>query len=131
MIYEVVVYGGFMPHLILEYSDNILEDFKPEDFFAPIHHILSTDGPYLIENLKSRSVRHSDYFVMDGYEGKAFIHLNLSVLDGRDPGIFTKLGPIILAYLERYFSVSRSKLACSVSFQIMENPRLMYFKSAN
>ena len=70
-----------MPHLTLEYSDNIEIDVQP--LLARLHDELVATGAVNLKGLKSRAVRHTDYRIADGDEGYAFVHLNILLREGR------------------------------------------------
>ena len=70
-----------MPHLSLEYSDNV--EFEIQPLLTRLHEAMVATGAVNMKGLKSRAIRRSDYRVADGYEGYKFVHLNILIRDGR------------------------------------------------
>jgi len=53
-----------MPHLTLEYTDNL--EFDPQPLLARLHSELVATGAVNLKGLKSRILRHSEYRMADG-----------------------------------------------------------------
>ena len=70
-----------MPHLTLEYTDNLSFDVQP--LLARLHEVLVATGAVNLKGIKSRAIRHTEYRIADGYEGYAFVHVNLLIREGR------------------------------------------------
>lgn len=70
-----------MPHLTLEYTDNVAFDIQ--SLLAQLHQAMVDTGAVNLKGLKSRVIRHTDYRIADGYEGYGFVHLNLLIKEGR------------------------------------------------
>ena len=117
-----------MPHFVLEYSDNILEEVDYEDFFKRLHSLLVENGPFNLSDIKSRAIRHKQFYVADGQESNAFVHLTLSIFKGRDLSIRQAMGEKFLAFLKGEFARSFEKLNCSYTVEIKEMDKETYFK---
>ena len=117
-----------MPHFVLEYSDNILEEVDYEDFFKRLHTLLVENGPFNLSDIKSRAIRHKQFYVADGQESNAFVHLTLSIFKGRDLSIRQAMGEKFLAFLKGEFARSFEKLNCSYTVEIKEMDKETYFK---
>jgi 5-carboxymethyl-2-hydroxymuconate isomerase len=120
-----------MPHFILEYSDNILEDVQPEDVFQKLHELLVENGPFKLSAIKSRAVAHKDYYVSDGNESNAFVHLTLSIFKGRDLSVRQTVGNLLLELLKKEFDRSYQQLRCSITVEIREINTDTYFKMSS
>ena len=70
-----------MPHLTLEYTDNI--DFDVQPLLARLHNELVATGAINLKGLKSRVIRHSEYRIADGNPEYAYVHINLLIREGR------------------------------------------------
>jgi 5-carboxymethyl-2-hydroxymuconate isomerase len=70
-----------MPHLTLEYTDNLTFDVQP--LLARLHDELVAIGAYNLPGVKSRAIRHSEYRIADGDPGYAFVHVDLLIRQGR------------------------------------------------
>ena len=71
-----------MPHIILEYSENLpeLPDFRA--LFDDIHQTLNRLGGIRLDNCKSRARRAEHVYVGDGDPDNAFIHLAIEFVEG-------------------------------------------------
>ncbi len=55
-----------MPHFVLEYSENVLDQLDPESIFKNLHETLVKSGPFTMSAIKSRSVKHSVFRIGGG-----------------------------------------------------------------
>ena len=118
-----------MPHFVLEYSDNILEEVDFEDFFKKLHTLLVEVGPFNLSDIKSRAIRHQEFCVANGQESNAFVHLTLAIFKGRDLSIRQAMGERLLAFLKGEFAGSFEKLNCSFTVEVREMDKETYFKT--
>jgi 5-carboxymethyl-2-hydroxymuconate isomerase len=70
-----------MPHLTLEYSDNIEVDVQP--LLARLHEELVATGAINLKGIKSRAIKHTQYRIADGNPDYAFVHVALLIREGR------------------------------------------------
>jgi 5-carboxymethyl-2-hydroxymuconate isomerase len=70
-----------MPHLTLEYTDNI--QFDVQDLLARLIDAMVATGAVNLKGLKSRAVRQTEYRIADGSEAYGFVHLGILVKEGR------------------------------------------------
>jgi len=70
-----------MPHLTLEYTDNL--NFDVQSLLTRLHDELVATGAVNLKGIKSRAIRHTEYRIADGDESYAFVHVNLSIREGR------------------------------------------------
>ena len=120
-----------MPHFVLEYSDNILEEVDFKDFFERLHTLLVENGPFKLSAIKSRAIRHRQFCVADGKDSNAFVHLTLSIFKGRDLSIRQAVGEKILSFLKGEFARSFQKLNCSYTVEVKEMEKETYFKATS
>lgn len=90
-----------MPHLTLEYSDNI--EFDAQPVLKRLHEELAATGAINLKGLKSRVLRHSQYRIADGYESYAFVHLNILLKGGRELETRQEIARRAMAVLEEAF----------------------------
>ena len=72
-----------MPHLVLEYSANLLPDFEPAQALHRMNTVLLASGEFEPDHIKSRAIRCDDYLVGDATSG-SFLHARLHLLEGRN-----------------------------------------------
>ncbi len=117
-----------MPHLVLEYSNNIKEKgfFKP--LFSQLHQILVGVCSASLESCKSRAVAHENYYIGDGNSKNAFVHLEVRLADGRSLSVREETGRQMLKILSEHFSKSLKELNLQITIESKEFPRNLYFK---
>ena len=120
-----------MPHFVLEYSDNILEEVDLKDLFKKLHTLLVDVGPFNLSDIKSRAIRHKEFHVANGQKSNAFVHLTLSIFKGRDLSIRQAVAEKILSFLKGEFARSFEKLNCSYTVEIREMEKETYFKTTS
>jgi 5-carboxymethyl-2-hydroxymuconate isomerase len=118
-----------MPHLILEYSDNVIEKNNFTDLFAQCHDFLAANLPTEIASCKSRAIGYSDYYVSGGQAKNAFVHVTLKILSGRSVAVLNKVGHQLLDMLNSYFVESHQHLQLQISLEIADLSDA-YFKSS-
>jgi 5-carboxymethyl-2-hydroxymuconate isomerase len=107
-----------VPHLTLEYSDNIEVDVQP--LLARLHDEVVATGAVNMKGLKSRAIRHTEYRIADGYEGYAFVHLNVLLREGRPFETQQEVASRAMAVLEGTFGHHFDKGYISLSVDIKE-----------
>ncbi|MBX7145362.1 MAG: 5-carboxymethyl-2-hydroxymuconate Delta-isomerase [Oligoflexia bacterium] len=117
-----------MPHCVLEYSSNVLDQPDFGALFKELHQLLSSSGHIQLDQLKSRAIRHEQYFVGDGAPDRAFIYLQISLLSGRDNTVRVALGEQAFAFLQKCFPRSLKELRCSMTLEMREMDRETHFK---
>ena len=115
-----------MPHCILEYSDNIVENPDKNEILGEINKRLAETKLFSLNDIKSRILVHHDFVIGDGDRQRAFVTINLSILSGRDDETKKKLSDLLLKLLEEYFAESFSELKLSLTVQISELDKNRY-----
>ncbi|MFH2036698.1 MAG: 5-carboxymethyl-2-hydroxymuconate Delta-isomerase [Candidatus Zixiibacteriota bacterium] len=115
-----------MPHCILEYSDNISD--KP-DFYKLLNNLnqkLAETGHFKLNDIKSRAIQHNAYVIGDNDSFRAFVTLNIQILDGRTDEVKTGLSQLALDILKQYFPETLKKNKASLTVQITDIHRASY-----
>jgi len=107
-----------MPHLTLEYTDNL--DFDVQMLLKRMHFALVATGAINLKGLKSRAVRHSEYRIADGNPDYAFVHVNLLIREGRPPEVQKELARRVMALLRETFGDRFENSHLSLSVDIKE-----------
>jgi len=107
-----------MPHLTLEYTDNI--NFEVQPLLARLHRELVATGAINLKGLKSRAIRHSDYRIADGDPNYAFVHVNLLIREGRPLEIQKNAAQRVMAVLKEAFGYRFEDNYLSLSVDIKE-----------
>lgn len=117
-----------MPHLVLEYSDNVLEKEDLTSLFAKCHVLLAKTLPTEISSCKSRAIVCNTFYLAEGHEKNAFVHVTLKIMSGRSRETLNNTGHLLLDLLKSYFSESIRKLHLQISLEIDALPEA-YFKA--
>ncbi|EHP37824.1 5-carboxymethyl-2-hydroxymuconate isomerase [Cupriavidus basilensis OR16] len=73
-----------MPHIIVEYTDNIRAQARVPALLKIINDVLiAQDGVFPIGGIRSRALALTDYRMADGEEDYAFVHITLKIGAGR------------------------------------------------
>ncbi|MFJ2981152.1 MULTISPECIES: 5-carboxymethyl-2-hydroxymuconate Delta-isomerase [unclassified Pseudomonas] len=88
-----------MPHLNLEYSDN-LRELNVDVLLLRLNHALFGSGQFGDEaDIKSRAQAFSHYRVGTGLGERAFAHVRLAILSGRSHEVKQQLSASLLEVL--------------------------------
>ena len=88
-----------MPHLNLEYSDN-LRELNVDVLLLRLNHALVGSGQFADEaDIKSRAEAFEHYRVGTAPGERAFAHVRLAILSGRSPEVKTQLSASLLDVL--------------------------------
>lgn len=117
-----------MPHLILEYTENIKEKIKFPELFVQLHQIIVEVATASLESCKSRAIKHKHFFIGSGDPKNAFIHVHIDLGEGRPLSVRKELGEKILTALEKHFSKSLEELNLQISVEPRELLEGLYFK---
>ena len=115
-----------MPHCILEYSANIVDRPDMARLFNDIHDALMATGVFTLADIKSRAIRHEEYFIGDGDPERAFVTLNVQILVGRSDDVKALITEAATEVLKRAFPESLRQLKCSLTAQVSEIHRGSY-----
>lgn len=110
-----------MPQILLEYTDNIVENDLSETLLK-VHHILTEQLPAELNTCKSRLSRLENYVIGNGEKDHAFVHLSVDVKKGRAPELLDSVASNLLNILKETFAAASSKLNLQITVAIGELP---------
>ena len=90
-----------MPHLTLEYSDNL--EFKVQPLLARLNEELAATGAINLKGIKSRAIKHTEYRIADGDPNYAFVHVGLLIREGRPIEVQKKATERVMQALKDVF----------------------------
>lgn len=111
-----------MPHIILECSDNLIEQ-NLSPLLLYIHHLLVTMLPTQLSACQSGISRYSDYFIADGNPRGAFVHLSIRILTGRSDELLSQITQKLTELLKAALQQSLSQLTLQISVAINDLPK--------
>jgi len=107
-----------MPHLTLEYTDNLEFDIQP--LLARLHSELVATGAINLKGLKSRAISYNAYRIADGNPEYAFVHVNLLIRAGRPLEVQKDVSQRVLDALKDTFGERFENSYLSLSVDIKE-----------
>ncbi len=107
-----------MPHLTLEYTDNL--QFEVQPLLARLHAELVATGAVNLKGIKSRAIRLTDYRIADGNPGYAFVHVGLLIREGRPIPVQQQAAKRVMAVLQEFFGQRYESGYLSLSVDIKE-----------
>jgi 5-carboxymethyl-2-hydroxymuconate isomerase len=110
-----------MPHLTLEYSDNLEVDVQP--LLARLHAEVVATGAINLKGIKSRAIKHSQYRVADGDPDYAFVHVGLLIREGRPIEVQKEATQRVMKVLKESFGhlFEKRKLSLTVDLKEMRD----------
>jgi 5-carboxymethyl-2-hydroxymuconate isomerase len=117
-----------MPHLVIEYTDNIPDQVDFRGLFGELHAALVTMGDIKQADVKSRAIRLDQWYIADGNPNHALVHVKLYLLAGRDVDYkrraLAAMRPIVVAHFPR----ALAERECQICFETVDIERESYTK---
>ena len=107
-----------MPHLTLEYTDNL--EFEIQPLLARLHEEVVATGAINLKGIKSRAVQHIQYRLADGNPAYAFAHVSLLIREGRPIEIQKVATRRVMAVLKETFGERFETGQISLSVDLKE-----------
>lgn len=120
-----------MPHLIVEYTDNLAEPRIP-DLLEGLHAVLMRHADvFPVGGIRSRAIRLSEYRVADGREDDAFVHVTLKIGAGRGEEVKQAVGAELFEVLKAHFAEEFARRYLALSLEVQEFSEAGTFKHNN
>lgn len=116
-----------MPHIVLEYTDNLKDNIDFKTVFIKIHEIIHEVIHAPIHVCESQARKMNQAVIGDGAPHQAMVKLEIHLLEGRTSELKAALGQKVLAYLKSQYPNSIEQLACQVIVRLVEISRDHYF----
>lgn len=107
-----------MPHLTLEYTDNIDVDVQP--LLARLHEEVVATGAINLKGIKSRAIKHTQYRIADGDPDYAFVHVGLLIREGRPIEVQKDAARRVMKVLKETFGILFEKRKLSLTVDLKE-----------
>ncbi len=102
-----------MPHIIVEYSDNI-DDANIPALLRSLHGTLAAQPGVSEERIKTRGIKLQDYVVGTKGPGGKMVHVTLLLLEGRDIPLRKQIGGVLHDVLKKQMSADDTALTLEV-----------------
>ena len=113
-----------MPHVKLEYTENVQWKNPIQDIFSKLQTVLIQHARVKPQNCKSRATELKDFYCTGKIHPGGFIHLEISLLSGRTEEVKTNIGKecsrIIQSFIENIAEIQ-------VSVELRDMDRNGYF----
>lgn len=120
-----------MPQITLEQTSNIKIPVDHRALLSDLHTLLSAKGEIDIENCKSRVIIHDTFLIGTGGDHKAFVHLEILILSGRDITLKQLLGQHALEVLKKFYQEALHSLEIQFTVRVEDLQRETYAKYVN
>jgi len=110
-----------MPHVIVEYTDNLRADARIPVLLKTINDtLIAQGGAFPIGGIRSRALELHDYRVADGGEDDAFVHVTLKIAAGRGDAVKKKACDELFAALDAHFAEVFARRYLALSLELIE-----------
>ena len=117
-----------MPHCILDYSSNHVDELDIRMLFHDLHTCLMKAWNFKIGDFKSRATVHDEYWIGDGAVENVFVALVLHVMSGKKESEKKTICAAAMEVLQKHFQRSLSSQVTSLSVQVVDVDRSCYFR---
>lgn len=112
-----------MPHIIVEYAEQLASDTEVDAMLQAVHHSVADSGLFEASHIKTRAYPFRNFTHAGGSE--PYIHIQARIKSGRDTDNKKRLGETILAGL-RGLNIP----AAVITVEIIDMDRDSYAKYA-
>ncbi|MHA7683166.1 5-carboxymethyl-2-hydroxymuconate Delta-isomerase [Cupriavidus sp. PET2-C1] len=110
-----------MPHIIVEYTDNIRADARVPALLKTINDVLiAQDGVFPIGGIRSRALALTDYRMADGEEDYAFVHITLKIGAGRPEAVRKAACDALFEAVKAHFAELYARRYLALSMELVE-----------
>ena len=117
-----------MPHLVVEYTDNLRGRFDAPVALAKLNRELDAVGEFVSEDIKSRARALETFVVGVSSREEAFIHVELAIMAGRSPELKSDVLQRLLAVVRGQL-VAPPGLRTQITVRIVDIDKHGYAKS--
>ncbi|GGF14139.1 5-carboxymethyl-2-hydroxymuconate isomerase [Halobacillus andaensis] len=120
-----------MPHIILEYTDNLSAHTDIKKLLEKINEaVIAQKGVFPIGGIRSRAYEVKDYYVADGKENDAFVHTRIKIGKGRSDNEKSDVCDAIFQVMKTHFNDYMNEHYLALSLELAEFQHATY-KSNN
>lgn len=110
-----------MPHMTLEYTENIESEINVNDLLKKMNaSLISHEGLFSPQGIRSRAIKLTDYLVGDGTNNDAFVHVTLKIASGRTKEAKKNVFDHLFQVMQDYFDGVSSDNHVTISLEFSE-----------
>lgn len=115
-----------MPHIVLEYSQNLIAHVNVPQLLTDLHQALAAQPDMDIQRIKTRALVLANFVVKDRDHGEGhMLHVTVSVLEGRSEELRKQYGQALYDVLKK--AQPEKYPDCAVTLEVREMTRATYF----
>ena len=120
-----------MPHLVIEYSENLEDELDIAALVGAIHRAGCSCPTVATAALKTRAIGYRHQLCADGDPAYRFVALTMRLLDGRSDDQKKQIGDILFAALEEATAGVDRTAGFALSLDLAEMDQTTYRKEHN
>ncbi|MCP3026524.1 5-carboxymethyl-2-hydroxymuconate Delta-isomerase [Halobacillus sp. A5] len=120
-----------MPHIIVEYTDNLSEYTDVQELLKKINEaVIAQKDVFPIGGIRTRAFEVINYCVADGKENDAFVHAVIKIGKGRSEEEKSSVCEAIFQVMKKFFDDYKKNHYLALSLELIEFQNSTY-KSNN
>lgn len=119
-----------MPHIIVEYTDNIDQKVNFNALFKKLHHKLAEILGVEINLFQSRAIKCSTYYIANNLN-IASVCMTIALLEGRSEDIRMQVKNFIIKEMQNHLLEINSNISCQISVEIRDIIKRDYLKEVS
>lgn len=117
-----------MPHIIVEYSDNLESQFSIRKLIDDIHQTVVKSDLFDLAAIRTRAMPRAIYRIADGKSENAFIHIIARIRHGRSVEDRKRLGQMILDVAKKSVAALSPPPPTGFTVEVYEMEEEMLFR---
>lgn len=109
-----------MPHLIVEFTDNLQPDGDIAGLLPKLTRVLIDQGAYPIGGIRARAIELHHYRIADGQADDAFVHATLKIGAGRSDAVKQATCDGLFAAMKDHFADLFARRYLALSLELVE-----------
>jgi 5-carboxymethyl-2-hydroxymuconate isomerase len=110
-----------MPHIIVEYTGNIAAKADADGLLKSLTNALARCGTkFPVSAIRARATELQTYFMADGADDYAFVHIELRVAPGRSPEIKQQARTVLLEAAKAHFADMLASRPLALTLELTE-----------
>ncbi|WP_208324105.1 5-carboxymethyl-2-hydroxymuconate Delta-isomerase [Paenisporosarcina antarctica] len=124
--------GVKIPHITVEYTDNLKEETNISLLLKSLNEVLIARSPtFPIGGIRSRAIELQHYYVADGSQDDAFVHVTLKIGAGRSDEVKQETSQAMFDVITTHFSEVFNRRSLALSLELVEFSEAGTFKKNN
>ena len=120
-----------MPHLTIEYSENLAENIEISELVKVMHDSAASIEALPLGGLRTRASRREFYLIADGDSSNTFVNVVLRIAPGRSDEVKKQAGEKLFSALKDFFDLFFQSSPIALSLEIQELDANLRWKDSN